>query len=150
MRRPGHPRTVTITALGVFLLGMWNVWRAVELSSHLRLFLTLDPTLDPRIRLGLAVIWAVVFVVLAALLWLRRPAVRQVLPISLVLYALYRLSLLAFLMPAPAARRGWPATAALYAAALMWTLWALYRPANDQHWKAANEAANKAKRNDEQ
>lgn len=134
MRRSGHPRTVTITALGVFLLGMWNVWRAVEVSSRLRLLLELDSTLDPRIRLGMAVMWATLFVVLTVLLWRRRPIVRRLLPISLLLYALYRLALLAFFVPAPAARRGWPTTAALHAAAVGWTLWVLYRPANEYVW----------------
>lgn len=144
MRRSGHPRTVTITALWVFLLGMWNVWRAVELSSRLRLFLELGSTLDPRIRLGMAAIWAALFFALTILLWQRRPAVRRMLPVSLLLYALYRLSLLAFFVPAPAARRGWPATAVLYSAALGWTVWALYRPANAHIWKTAEEAHGKA------
>ena len=138
MRRSVRPRTVTITALGVFLLGTWNVWRAVEVSSRLRLLLELGSTVDPRIRLGMAVIWAVLFVALAVLLWQRRPAVRRLLPISLLLYALYRLALLAFFVPAPAARRGWPTMAALHAAALGWTLWVLYRPANDHVWKTAS------------
>ncbi len=157
MRRFGHPRTVTITALWVFLLGMWNVWRAVEVSNRLGLLLELGSTLDPRIRLGMAVVWAVLFIVLAALLWKGRSAVRRLLPLSLLLYALYRLSLMAFFMPAPAARRGWPTIAVFYIAALGWTLWVLYRPANEHVWETANrrneetanKAANEAKTNDE-
>lgn len=98
----------------------------------------------------MAVFWAVLFITLAVLLWLRRPAVRWLLPISLVMYALYRLSLLAFFVPAPAARRGWPVTAVLYAAALGWTVWVLYRPASDDVWKAAKKAAGRTQTDEEE
>jgi len=98
----------------------------------------------------MAAIWAVFFIALAALLWQGRPAVRRLLPVSILLYALYRLSLLAFFVPAPAARRGWPATAVLYAAALGWTVWVLYRPANEYVWKTAEEAAKEGRTNDEE
>lgn len=128
---------------------MWNVWRAVEVKGRLRLLLELDSTLDPRIRLGMAVMWAGLFMALAVLLWQRRAVVRRLLPISLLLYALYRLPLLAFFVPAPAARRGWPATAVLYAVALSWTVWALHRPANAHVWKTAREADRETKTNDE-
>ena len=150
MRGSGRPRSVTITALWVFLLGTWNVWRAVEVSGRLRLLLELGSTLDPRIRVGMAAIWAVLFIALAVLLWQGRAAVRRLLPISLALYAVYRLSLLAFFVPAAAARRGWPVTVVLYAVALAWTVWALYRPANDHFWKTAKDGANDGKRDDEE
>lgn len=135
MSTPRRPFFVTVTACGVFLLGMWNAWRALALVRQRRLLIQLDPTLHPDARLVMAVIWTATFVTVAAALWQRRPIVRLALPVSLFLYALYHLLLSLFFVRAPAARLGWQADALLYAAAVAWAVWVAYRPAHGNCWR---------------
>lgn len=136
MNRP-RPFFVTITTAGVFLLGMWNAWRALILLQESNLLMQLDVTLNPFVRSTMALIWSFLFMSLAFALWRRRAIVRRVLPLSLLLYAVYHMLLLAFFIHAPAARQGWQASAALYAAAIVWTTWVVRRPAYDSYWRQA-------------
>jgi hypothetical protein len=127
--------------LGGFLLGLWNLWRALTLLRQLPLLLELEPYLDPRVRLLVAFIWGLWFLLLAGALWLRRPPVRWLFPLSFFLYMIYHLSLLVLFMPAPAASQGWPAALALYLGALLWSVWVLYWPAHAAYWRGRVETS---------
>lgn len=135
MVESSRPRSVTILTLGGFLLGLWNLWRAVTLIRQVPLLLELGSVLDPRVRLTIALLWAFWFPVLAGVLWLRRPAARWLFPLSLSVYSVYHLALLAFFMPTATARQGWPATATLFLTLLLWSVWVLGRPAHRSYWR---------------
>jgi hypothetical protein len=136
MSRP-RPFFVTITSAGVFLLGIWNAWRALILLQTSQLLMQLDVTLNPFVRSTMALIWSFLFLSLAVALWQRRAIVRRLLPLSLLLYAVYHMLLLAFFVQAPAARQGWQASAVLYAAAIVWSTWVVRRSAYDSYWRQA-------------
>ena len=136
MARSDRPGSVTITVVAVFLLGVWNVWRTLVLFRSADLLLALDMSLDPRARLIMALVWALVFLGLAlGLLW-RRALARWLLPLSLLLYGLYNMAVLALFVRSPAARAGWPFDLLLYGLALAWAAWALHRPAVADYWRA--------------
>ena len=142
MSRP-RPFFVTITSAGVFLLGMWNAWRALLLLQESNLLRQLDVTLNPFVRSTMALIWSCLCVSLAVALWQRRAIVRRLLPLSLLLYAAYHMLLLAFFIKAPSARQGWQASAALHVAAIVWTTWVVRRPAYHSYWRQTeNQAKN--------
>ena len=112
------------------------MWRALVLFRSAGLLLALGVSLDPRVRLAMALIWTLLFIGLAlGLLW-RRPLARWLLPLSLLLYAVYNLAVLALFVRSPAARAGWPLDLVLYGLALAWTGWALHRPAVAEYWQA--------------
>ena len=58
--------------------------------------LALNVTLDPRIRLVIAFVWAVIFVGVAGAMWWKRPFIQRALPLTLTLYAITELILLLF------------------------------------------------------
>lgn len=121
-----RPWRVTFLALGVLTLGLLNLWRAVGLAGQVELLTSLGVQLDPRLRLLMALMWALLFGVLAVALWrgwVRGPAA---LPWALILYALYRLLLLAFYIVSPAAQARWPGVLLAHAAGLALALWATH------------------------
>ena len=134
MLKSSRPRSVTILALGGFFLGLWNLWRVLTLIQQIPLLVELGGHLDPRVRLLIAGFWAICFALLAGGIWLRRPVVRWLFPLSFLLYSIYHLSLLAFFMPAAAARQGWQATVLFFLSALLWSTWVLRRPAHASYW----------------
>ncbi len=118
-----RPLSDLITALGLFVLAIWNFWRASIIAQQRVYLEQIGTTLHPGVRLGLALIWALIFLALAAAVWRRRRATRILLPVAVLLYGAYQLLLLAF-MPAPAARQGWPLQLLAWTAALGWVVWA--------------------------
>lgn len=135
MVKSRRPRSVTILTLGGLLLGLWNLWRALTLIRQSPLLLELGVHVDPRVRLVIALFWATWFVLLAIGLWQRRATVRWLFPLSFLLYSIYHLSLLAFFMPAPAARQGWQASVVFFLSVLLWSTWVLRRPAHATYWR---------------
>lgn len=124
---PKRPFTVTLILWGVFLLGVWNVARAIAWARQKSILLALDAIPDPRLRLIVAVVWGVAFLGLSLALWRRWPFVRQAIPIFLLLYAVYQLSLSLFLTQVPLNRQGWFLRAIIYAGAIVFAQWALNR-----------------------
>lgn len=122
-----RPLTVTLTLWGVFLLGVWNIGRAIALGRQSSILLALGATPDPRVRLVISIIWALSFLGLALALWRRRPFTRQAVPISLLLYALYRLSLLHFFTQVPVNWQSWLLQSMLYVGVTVFAQWALNR-----------------------
>lgn len=141
MSEPRRPFSLTITTVGIFLLAMWNVWRATIVAQQQGMLQELDPTLDPRVRIVLAAIWALVFFLLALALWQRRAAVRIVMPMALGLYGAAHLTLLFLAAPAPAARQGWLLQFVGLVLATGWTVWVCLRPAHRDVWLAPVQQA---------
>lgn len=126
---PNRPRSVTITLWGVFLLGVWNVARAIALVQQSAVLLTLDVQPDPRLHLIMALVWAIAFLALAFALWQKQPFARQAIPLLLLLYALYELSLLVIFVQSPLARRSWLLNTLAYIETILFAHWALNRSA---------------------
>jgi hypothetical protein len=124
-----------MTALGGFLLGGWNLWRALLLLRRRPLLTALEVSLDPFWRALAALLWAGLFIVAAVALWQGRGKWRWLLPAGLALYALYQLSLLFFFAQSPLARQGWGASLSVYTLGLLAATWALYRPATRPYWR---------------
>lgn len=134
-RRQSRPRSVALIAWGVLLLGVANGWRALGLYRQSGLFLELDLSPDPRLRLAMAIVWATGFVIAAVSLWLRRRVVRLALPLLLLLYAIYQLGLLGLYALADELRGEWPAVATLYAVTILFTIWVLNRRVGRQYFE---------------
>lgn len=137
MSEPRRPFSLTITAVGIFLLAMWNLWRASIIAQQQAMLQELEATLDPRVRLALAIVWAVVFFLLALALWRRKSAVRVVLPLTLAVYGVMHLALLFLTAPAPAARQGWLHPFLGLVLAIGWTVWVCLRPAHRDVWSTS-------------
>ena len=95
--RPGErPLSVTLVALGVFLLGIVNGWRAIVIFRQRGLLLDLGATLDPALIAAAAVVWSLLLIGAAMTIYRRWPASRWITPILLALYILYGRFLAAF------------------------------------------------------
>jgi hypothetical protein len=129
-----RPRSVTYTAYGVFTLGVINGWRAAALWQQQTIVQKYDPTLDPTIRLVVSLVIAVMSVWLAAALWRQKPFTRRTIPVFLLVCILYRILLLAVWVQSPVARQGWVGEVVLYAAAILFTVWALNRRASQSYF----------------
>jgi len=134
-----RPKSVTIVAAGVFLLGLVNIYRAIILYQHIDLQLDLGVSLDPRVRMILAVIWSVVLISMAIILWSRKPAAKALVPLLLLVYAIYRLALVRTFAESSYARDSQIASAILYGIAIAFTLWALNRKASGAYFAKMKE-----------
>lgn len=101
--------------------------RSIAWGRQSHILLALGATPDPRLQLIIAVVWGLVFLGLALALWQRRLFVRRAVPISLILYAVYRLSLLLIFTRVPLDRQGWLLRSLVYLATIVWAQWALNR-----------------------
>ena len=93
----------------------------------MNLQLELELTPDPRLRLILASIWAILFVAAAVALRRRWPPVRVIIPILLLIYGLYRVGLLVAFAQTEDSRGGWPVLAVSFAIATLLAAWVLNR-----------------------
>lgn len=139
-----RPRSVTLVAVGVLLLGLVNIFRAVGLYRQSDLQLELGVTLDPRLRMILAVFWAIVLISLAVALWLRKPVTRILIPVLLTIYAVYRLSLVGIFAGSEYARSSQILTAFLYGVAILISIWALNRKAKKEYFTDLEEGQSNA------
>ncbi len=130
-----RPSSVTLVALGGFLLGGWNLWRALVLVRRRPFLNTLDVSLDPLWRAGMALLWAVLFLAAALAVWQGRGRLRWLSPVILAGYVLSDLMVQYLFAASPLALQGWGA--ALVAYGLVWValVWALYRPATRMYWR---------------
>lgn len=141
MSAPRRPLSLTITALGIFLLAMWNLWRAWIVAQQGPLLEQIGVTLDPRARLLMSLVWALVFLLMGLALWRRLAVVRVLLPVAVFFYGVYHLLLLFLFAPAPAARQGWPMQLLLLVAATAWITWICWRPAHHDLWQQGDQDA---------
>jgi hypothetical protein len=126
-RHQDRPRSVTVVAWGVFLLGLINGWRALGLLRQRSLLEELGVVPDPGIALLIALFWAAVFVILAIIVWQGRSVSQLLAPVILLIYVLYQLLLVALYAQSSQSGSGLITTAGLYAVALLFTIWALNR-----------------------
>jgi hypothetical protein len=124
-----RPRSVTLTLWGVFLLGIWNVGRALAISQQRALLQELAAQPDPLIRLLLALVWGVVFFGLGEALRCKRPFTRRFIPLAIALYAFYEFSLLIFFAPTTPAQTTLVFDGLLALLGITVTTWALNRTA---------------------
>lgn len=134
MSVPRRPLSLTLTAVGIFLLALWNVWRVSVIARESTYLQQLGVTLDPHVRLALAGFWATVFLLLALGLWQRRWTVRYLLPLAVFLYGVTHLALWQLFASAATARQGWFLQLIISIAATTWTAWVCLRQAHREVW----------------
>lgn len=128
-----RPRSVTLTLWGVFLLGVWNFGRALALLQQRELLQELEARPDPVFRLGMALVWGVMFAGLAVALYRRRPFTRRLLPLMIAVYAFYEIGLiLIFTVAGPSTL---VLETLLAAGAVGFCYWALNRPVVTQYFE---------------
>lgn len=126
-RQDTRPRSVTLTGWGVLLLGLVNIWRSAGLYRQLELLLELDVTPDPRLQLITSAVWALYFCALAVSIWRRKIAMRWVVPVSLLVYTIYRIGIYLIYPAENTLNRYW-LWAVAFGAAIAFSIWALNRP----------------------
>jgi len=125
--KPNRPRSVTITLLGVILLGVWNAGKVFALTQQYSLLLTLNVSPDPRLFLVFAASWMALFWGAAISLLRRRSLSRWLIPLLLLLYSLYELILLGLFVRIPQSGQSWLVRILLYDVAILFALWSLNR-----------------------
>ena len=125
--KPSRPRSVTITLIGVILIGMWYAGQLFALIRQYSLLLTLNVTPDPRLRLVIAAVWMALFWGAAVALWRRKSFTSWFIPLLLSLVALYELTLLGLFVQIPESGQGWLMRILLYAALILFASWSLNR-----------------------
>lgn len=133
-RLPPRPRLVAVTLWLVTFLSIINGWRALGLGRQRDLLQELGTSVEPAWLLGIALLWGALFAGAALALWQRRPITRQVIPVLILAYALYQLAVTAFWVQSQVARQGAPAAVLLYLLAILFTTWALNRPASQPYF----------------
>jgi len=129
MNVPIRPRSVTMTLWAVFLLGGWNGGRALAVGLNYRTLAAFHAIPAPQVRLGIALVWAVLFLGMALALWQRRPFTRTAIPMLLSLYALVELGTLIFMAQSPSARQSWLINSLFYLFLILFSVWGLNRTA---------------------
>lgn len=130
-----RPLTVTLVTWGVFILGLANIWRAIALYQQSNLLLELGVTLDPRLRLFLALIWAVVFISLAISLLRVWTAARFLAPALILFYSIYEFGISSIFTISAESHSGLPLNLAISGAAVVFSAWALNRKAARQYFE---------------
>lgn len=129
LARPNRPKSVTLVAGSVFIIGLANIWRAVALARRSDVLLELGAAFDPRVRLAVAMLWAVVMLGLAIVWWWSvggwiRPILPRLTPVLLLAYVLYQTAqTILFTGSLPN-----PLVALLAPAAVVGVAWAVHRP----------------------
>ena len=130
-KAPKRSPDVTILLVGVFLLGVANLWLLWGLLRQADLLVERGATNESGCRrCSWAGFWGLLFLTGAWLLWRRRPLVRWLIPGAIITYAIYHLVVLFRLMQSPLTRAGWPLDLLLYTGATMLAAWVLNRPGN--------------------
>lgn len=130
-----RPFSVTLVIWGVFILGLANAWRALALYRQSDLLLELGVSLDPRIRLFLALIWAAVFVTSAISIWRRWASARFLTPTLILLYSIYELGITSLFALSSGSLNGLPANLAMVVVAVIFSAWSLNRKAARQYFQ---------------
>jgi hypothetical protein len=132
--KTSRPRSVTLALLGVFLLGVWNVGRALALSQQMDLLLEIAVRPDPRFRLTMALVWGFVFIGLWWLVRGKRPFTRKLLFSALILYAVYELGLTILFAQTTLARQAFWLNLCFYLLMIWFIIWGLNRTAANEYF----------------
>lgn len=141
MAKTKRPRSVTITLLGVILLGTWSAARAVAIASQVELLLELETRPDPRLLMIIASVWAVLFCGAAVALVSRRHVTRWLIPLLIILYALYELSLEGLFESTTISIQGWLLRILLYDGIIIFVAWSLNRKEAKAYFAGARPTA---------
>lgn len=117
------PIRIVLWSLGGLVV--WNIGRAIAIWLQLISLADLHQSADPRMRLALSLVWAILF--MTALASLRRgySASRLLVSLLIGLFGVYELGMMiAYATVSPAAL-----VVIVYGAFFMFSLWALWRPA---------------------
>lgn len=116
---------VTITLWVVFLIGVWNVGRGWVLWQQADLLRELGARPNPMVLAGLAIVWAIIWFGWGVALWQKRPFTRTAIPLTLIIYGLYEISLLTWLATTPPPQQGWRFHILLFTIMTLFSLWSL-------------------------
>lgn len=133
------PRSISLIAWGMVLLGCTNLWRTIGLARQSQMLAELGSSLSPIVRLGMALFWAIVFAILSSLLWQQHSMARRAVPLALLVYGAYQLGLIAFFFVSPAAQTGWQALLVFYLSLSLLSYWALNRRAAAYFWRTTSK-----------
>ena len=125
--KPSRPKPVTITLVGVILIGTWYAGQLFAIIRQYSLLLALNITPDPGLRLVFAAIWMVLFWGAAAALWRRRSFVTWLIPLLLILAAVYELTMLGLYVLVPVNKLSWLLRVWLYLVTVLFAFWSLNR-----------------------
>lgn len=137
--RSSRPFSVTLVTWGVFILGLANAWRALALYRQSDLLLELGVSLDPRIRLFLALIWAAVFVTLAISIGRRWATARFLAPILILFYSIYELGISSLFALSSGSLSGLSVNLAMVGVAVAFTAWSLNRKVARQYFEVISK-----------
>jgi hypothetical protein len=141
MAKTKRPRGVTITLLGVILLGTWSAARAGALARQIDLLVALETRPDPRLLLIIASLWAILFWGAALALFFRRTSTRWLIPLLVALYALYALSLEGLFESSAVPAQGWLLRILLYDGIILFVAWSLNRKEAKSYFAGAQPAS---------
>jgi peptidoglycan/LPS O-acetylase OafA/YrhL len=119
------------------LLGAWNAGKVFALTQQVSLLLNFDVIPDPRLLLLIAGVWMALFWGAAIALWRRQRFTHWLIPLLLLLYALYELILLGFFVRMPEGTQSWLARILLYDLAILFAIWSLNRSESRSYLKGA-------------
>ncbi len=122
-----RPRSVTIMLLGVMFLGALSAAKAFAMAQQVGLLMSLSLKPDPRLLLFIAVGWMILFWGSTIALWRRRSFTRWLIPLLLILYALYELILQGLFVQIPISGQDWLIRILFYDVAILFALWSLNR-----------------------
>ena len=103
--------------------------RVVAIIQQSNILSELNNKIDPRIRLLVALVWALWFGGLVIALRQRRPFTRRAIPIALLLYAVYELSLTITITQPQPGQSSWLVNTLFYLLLIVFSTWALNRTA---------------------
>jgi len=103
--------------------------RVVAIIQQSKVLIELNNKIDPRIRLLIALVWALWFGGMMVALRQRRPFTRRAIPISLLLYAVSEVSLTIIFAGSQPAQSSWLLNGLFYLVMVVFSYWALNRTA---------------------
>ena len=136
-----RPRSVTITLVGVILLGAWSAAQAFAMAQQVTLLLALNIRPDPRLLLVLAAGWMLIFWGLAIGLRRRWSFTRWLIPLLFLLYALYEFVLRGLFVRIPISGQSWLLRILLYSVAVLFAIWSLNRSKARSYFTVAQSAS---------
>ena len=113
--------------VGVMFLGALGAAKAFAIAQQVSLLLSLSLRPDPRLLLVIAAGWMVLFWGSAIALWHRRSFTRWLIPLLLIIYALYELVLQGLFVHIPISGQDWLLRILFYIVAILFALWSLNR-----------------------
>jgi CDP-diglyceride synthetase len=93
---------------------------------------------DPRLRIIIAIIWAILFWSTLVSLWRKQMFARRATPIMLLLYALFELGFAQIFIQTPLARDAWLPNGLFYLSIILFAYWALNRSAANAYFSASH------------